>query len=99
MSYSISFTAPTKSAALEQFKQEFAAIVSQQPEHVHDQELVTETVEKNLALIEDPAENEHVVLNVVGSVAWQNATSPKGEPVRKYVNVALSVGAYLTVVS
>lgn len=76
MSYSFSIRADTKDEATRQIREQFDAIVEQQPGHVKDREAAVVAAQILVRLLNDPDEHEEIYVNMHGSLGWKHHDNP-----------------------
>jgi len=92
VSYSFSVTAPSKGAAIQDAKDQMAAVAKGQPVHARDQCLVDTSIAAAVALLADDADSD-VGIAVCGSLGWDVAAESGKE---KLTTVTVSITAWLS---
>lgn len=95
MSYSFSFTAPTKFDAKERFAAEFDRVVGGQPAHATERKAAIAHADAMIDLLPDPLTTQAVSVSANGSVAWvsQPATGFEFGDHSTVMSVSCSVSA------
>lgn len=87
MSYSFSVTGGSKDEAVKKVEEELGKVVEGQPSHAADREAAQNAAKAFIDILEDPAENQQIVVYVNGSLSWREEN--------KFTSASVSVSAYL----
>jgi hypothetical protein len=94
MSYSFAIKASNKTDAKHKIAENFDNIVNNQPTHSADRNAVVAIGSAFVDLLEDPADNEEIYVNVYGSLGWRQRQE---NPVSTFTNAQVSINASVRV--
>ncbi len=72
MSYSFSVVGASKADAKQKIADSFANVVTSQPSHAADRDAAVATGGAMVDILKDPADDQHIVVNIHGSLSWQH---------------------------
>ncbi len=72
MSYSFTVSGTSKADAVAKVAAEFEQVVASQPVHAADKDAAMNAANAFVGLLQEPAENEVIAVNVYGSLSWQD---------------------------
>lgn len=72
MSYSFTVTADNKLDATARIREQFDAVVIQQPSHAADREAAVVAAQTLVRLLADPHEGDEIVVSINGSLGWKH---------------------------
>jgi hypothetical protein len=74
MSYSFTVSGTSKADAVAKVAAEFEHVVAAQPVHAADKDAAVAAATAFVVLLQEPAENEFIAVNVYGSLSWQDCS-------------------------
>lgn len=91
MSYSFSVSADSKEDATGKIREQFDAVVVNQPSHAADKEAAVVAAQSLVRLLVDPKDGEEIYVSMNGSLGWHSADP--SQILHANVNINTSVRA------